>query len=369
MIREPLTSPEDNQPRLTQYGIPIRNIWLLVLYASEFYRAGYLQSVGHESVGDDTSELIAEILCRQVEQRLRDSLTQTYVSRTEALTRVRGRVELLRTEQQQLLRQGKVMCTFETLTLNTPRNCFVRGALEHLSNLLTHKSLAKRCIQLSKQMRLRGVIGNAPSLRQVWKERFGRHDKADKVMFFAAKLAYQLRIPTELKGSYQFHNPTRDEQRLRHLFEKAVAGFFNVRLSETNWQVHAGKQLSWQIDDRSPGADSIFPGMKTDIVLENQQEWRRIIIDTKFNSLLRPGYHRAETLRSGYLYQLYTYLRSQEQNEDPLSINSEGVLLHPSTGVDIDEFVVIQGHRMRFITVDLGAESNIITEQLTSLLA
>lgn len=369
MTTEPAMGAHEYQTGMTKYGIPIRNIWVLLLYASDLYRAGHVRAVEQESADDDTSELVSELLCHQVETRLRNSLTHSYMSRTESLTRVRGRVELLRTEQQQLLRQGKVMCTFETLTLNTPRNCFIRGALEHLGSLVHKKSLAKRCFQLSKQMRLRGVTGKVPPLRRVWKERFGRHDKADQAMYFAAKLAYQLRIPAEPEGSHKLNDYNRDEQSLRRLFEKAVAGFYSVRCGNMPWQVFSGKPLSWQVDEASQGASAIFPGMKTDIILENQQDQRRIIIDTKFNSLLRSGYYREETLRSGYLYQLYTYLRSQEQNEDPLSINSEGVLLHPSTGVDIDEFVVIQGHRMRFITVDLGAESNIITEQLTSLLA
>jgi len=43
---------------------------------------------------------------------------------------------------------------------------------------------------------------------------------------------------------------------------------------------------------------------------------RRIVIDTKFNAVLTPGWHREKTLRSGYIYQIYAYLRSQEDNGD-----------------------------------------------------
>ena len=367
MLPQPLSEKHCYKDGVTKYGIPIRNIWLLLLYASDFYRAGYVKSLSSEASSDDTSELIAELLCHYVEQRLRGSLTHSYVSTTEALNRVRGRVELLRTEQHQLLRQGKVLCTFETLTLNTPRNCFIRGALDHLANLVSTKAMKKRCIQISKQLRLRGVNGPVPALKQIWKERFGRHDKADQAMFFAAKLAFQLRVPTESEGHQKLRDYQRDEYALRQLFEKAIAGFYSVRFAETSWQVHAGKQLLWQIDDASKGAQAIFPGMKCDIVLENPKEKRRIIIDTKFNTIVKPGHHRTESLRSAYLYQLYTYLRSQENSDDPLSLTSDGVLLHPSTGVDIDEYVLVQGHRMRFMTVDLGGEAPEIQRQLMTL--
>ena len=369
MLSESESEVHDYQTGITKYGIPIRNIWLLLLYASDLYRAGYVQSTGTESAVDDTSELLAELLCYQVEQRLRNALTHAYVSRTETRTRVRGQIELLRTEQQQLLRQGKVMCTFEALTLNTARNCFIRGALEHLGHLVTNETLGKRCVQLAKQLLLRGITDPAPSLKIMRRERFGRHDKADQPMFFAAKLAHQLRIPIEQEGNQNLNNYHRDEHALRQLFEKAVAGFYAVRFAGTSWRVHPGKQLSWQIDEYSEGAPAIFPGMKTDIVLENLQGQRRIIIDTKFSTILKSGQFRSETLHSGYLYQLYTYLRSQERRDDPLSLASEGVLLHPSTGVDIDEFVVVQGHRMRFLTVDLGCDSTVFQRQLMEAIA
>ena len=48
-----------------------------------------------------------------------------------------------------------------------------------------------------------------------------------------------------------------------------------------------------------------------------------------------------------------TCLRSQERPDDPASLNSEGMLLHPQTGGSVDEDMMIQGHRVRFKTVDL----------------
>ena len=48
-----------------------------------------------------------------------------------------------------------------------------------------------------------------------------------------------------------------------------------------------------------------------------------------------------------------TCLRSQEQPNAPASLTTEGMLLHPQTGGSVDEDMMIQGHRMRFRTVDL----------------
>ncbi len=81
---------------------------------------------------------------------------------------------------------------------------------------------------------------------------------------------------------------------------------------------------------------------------------RRLVVDTKYTSITKPGHYRAATLASGYVYQIYSYLRSQDGPEQ--RIRSEGLMLHPSIGERVDEEVVIQGHRIRFATVDLMAQ-------------
>ena len=78
--------------------------------------------------------------------------------------------------------------------------------------------------------------------------------------------------------------------------------------------------------------------MVTDIILENQQEDRRIIIDTKFTNILaRSQFGDGQRFKTGHIYQLYSYLRSQERDDDPRSLNSEGMLLYPAIGFDVDE--------------------------------
>jgi len=122
--------------------------------------------------------------------------------------------------------------------------------------------------------------------------------------------------------------------------------------------------MSWQIEARTLGIDLILPSMRTDIVLDCPTGGRRIIIDTKFNSILTDGWYREDSLRSGYLYQIYAYLMSQVNRGDTMADVAEGVLLHPSTGKSLDEAVVIQGHRIRFMTVDLTAAPSAIRAEL-----
>jgi 5-methylcytosine-specific restriction enzyme subunit McrC len=110
-----------------------------------------------------------------------------------------------------------------------------------------------------------------------------------------------------------------------------------------------------------------MPTMITDIILENTQEERRIIIDTKFTDVLTKSQYGGERFKTGHIYQLYSYLRSQESSDDPLSLCSDGILLYPSVGVEIDETALIQDHRVRFVTIDLARPSAEVVENLKAI--
>ena len=344
--------------------IPVRNLWLLMLYASDLFRHIESAKVSVENNPDDIPNLVAEILSHQVERRIKRNLSYGYQSREAVLGRVRGRINLLYTERHQLLDRGKVACRFDELTIDTPRNRFVRAALEEISKIVRRDGLAHRCLSLATSLRRMGVTGERPGRCEVSIDRFGRHDADDQPMVSAAHLAFNLALPTEAAGSKHLSLPDREITWIRKLYEKGIAGFYDVVLSGQEWRIDAGKTMGWLIKSKSSGIDKILPSMRTDIILDHAGAGRRIVIDTKFNSVVTRGWYREETLRSGYIYQIYAYLRSQEGNGDPLAANASGLLLHPSVGDMVNESVVIQGHEIRFATVDLGAEAKEIRAQL-----
>ncbi|MFI9654996.1 5-methylcytosine-specific restriction endonuclease system specificity protein McrC [Guyparkeria sp. GHLCS8-2] len=345
--------------------IPVRNLWLLMLYASDLYRTQPLSSsVAVEEAPDELPDLVAGLLADAVERRQRRQLSVGYRHREVTLDRVRGRIDWLQTERHQLLSQGKVACRFDELTVDTPRNRFVRAALERIATKVNRRALAHRCKTLADNLKLMGVRGELPSRRQIDTARFGRHETDDRSMVAAAKLAFDLSLPTEEAGAHQLARPDRDIHWVRRLFEKAVCGFFEVNLAGQGWKVKGGKQLTWPVEEQTDGIDRILPAMKTDIVLDHRADGRRIVIDTKFTTLLTRGWYREHSLRSGYLYQIYAYLRSQVEQGDPLADNASGLLLHPAVDSDMDEHVDMQGHRIQFSAVDLCASPKQIRERL-----
>ncbi len=342
--------------------IPVRNIWLLLLYASQLYRElPASRRVELEDAPDDIPDLVAEILANAVERRLRRNLTAGYQRRQADLNRVRGRINLLRTERRQLLQRARVACVFDELTVDTPRNRYVKAALTHVAGVVRKPHLQHRCRDLALRMEMAGVTGylysnrarkTAPLANAAWV------DSHERQMLAAAQLALNLHIPTEQAGRVLL--PLAD-RRGWELYEDAVAGFYQVVLTERGWRVRAQSGIAWPMENPTSGLSAMMPGMTRDIVLEHEN--RRIVIDTKFTSIVTTGQYGNETFKSGNIYQLYAYLRSQE-TDNSVSQNSAGVLLYPSLGVDYDESATIQSHRIRFATVDLAAETETIRKQL-----
>ena len=139
--------------------IPVRNLWLLMLYASELFRELAPKNISIEDDEEDLPDLVAEVLSNAIEKRLHRNLSYGYHVREDQLGRVRGRIDLLTTERHQLLSRGKIACQFEELTIDTPRNRFVLAALEMVSKVVSRPDLAHRCRTLANGLKRKGVSG------------------------------------------------------------------------------------------------------------------------------------------------------------------------------------------------------------------
>jgi len=347
--------------------IPVKNLWLLMLYASELTRFKDRFRGLVEADCDDLPDLVAELLAQTVEYRLRRNLTRGYQNRRMVLTRVRGRIDVLTTEAHQLLSKGEVACCFHDLTMDTPRNRLVRSALDLMARLVRREKLAQRSRSLASSLARLGVGGIRPSRSDLVLDQIGRNDAGDLFMVALAHLAFDLALPTEVSGPTALTAPEREEVWVRRLFEKAVLGFAQVELEPLGWNVHGSIPLHWQVSSMSDGIASILPRMVTDIILERFDAARRLVVDTKFTSILGTGRFGGTGLRSDYLYQMYAYLRSQE-GQDQRWDRTDGLLLHPAIDVPLDEYAVIQGHTITFATVNLTDSPAGIRERLRYLL-
>lgn len=347
--------------------IPVRNIWLLFLYAS-----GLAQFQGRFNAeieaSPDFKSLLARLLCHVTERRLRRNLSFGYHTRREVLRRVRGRIDILKTVTDDLFRKGEVACKFAELTINTPRNRLIRAAHSKLASQLD-RELAQRCRILVHSLDRMGVGSDFPSRAEIASDQIARHQADDRLLVSLAQAVFNLTLPTEEPGVRTLLEAQREKTNLPVLFEKAVRNIFATELPrEDGWRVSPkNNQHAWPRTSASPGIDNYLPIMETDIVIENIHTRRRIIVDTKFTEIIARSRGDRMRFKRDHLFQLYAYLRSQEQPNDPISLHADGILLYPSTGRNIDETAVIQGHRVRFVTVDFNRSSTDVIEQLKAI--
>ncbi|MCK0439540.1 5-methylcytosine-specific restriction system specificity protein McrC [Gordonia alkaliphila] len=358
----------------TKTKIPVRNVWLLMVYASELFQHDHaLQSAGTEDNPDDLVHVVAEILVSAVERRLRRNLGRDYRARDAVLTRVRGRIDVLATESGMLLAQGRVACRFDELTVDNPRNRLLLTALDQVARGFAktatshrHDELRRRARALATQLTQYGVSPRPIDRRAAADIVLGRNEVDDRDAVDAAKLLLDMMILTEEADRRVSRTPLRDVDKFRALYEKAVRGFYRAVL-RPEWSVKAGNTWRyWPLDARSSGLPTVLPIMNTDIELERGS--RRIIIETKFAEALKSsrsydGDQGKPLLASKHLYQLYAYVQSQH-DADTLGPTAEGVLLYPTVAHHLEEWAVMQGHRYRFLSVDLAGTTSSIRERL-----
>ena len=348
--------------------VPVRNVWLLLLYASDLYRYARDERINSiEDNPDDIADLVAEILAGSVERRIKRNLSFGYRSKDAVLRRLRGRVDLLQTERGQLLQRGKIACRFDEMTIDTPRNRYVRAALSRIAKVVASAGLGRRCRILATTLARMGVGDQPPRWSEISVGSFGRLDSGDRQMMAAARLAFDLALPNESDGANYLSRPYTERQ-WWGLFERAVAGFYDVALKDM-WNVHPQKRIRWPVENKTERIDEILPSMEPDIVLDDMNSKHRIVIDTKFTSILVKGWRRPKSLKRDHIFQIYTYLRSQEDDGDPPSVDASGLLLYPVVKDGrVDESVIIQGHEIRFATVDLAAQATEIRRQLLEVI-
>lgn len=349
-------------------GIPIRNIWLLLLYASDLFGEVEKKSEKTEKERplDELPDIVAEILLYFVREKLLQGLTRISQPQQADLARVRGKINLLRTERFMLLERGRIACRFHESTLNTPRNRLIKAALEKGAIIVSHHDIRQKCRDFATLMFRMGVTDGLPTREQLSREVYGVNDLQDRRAVAAAQLLLDTFIPTTLMGTEALLSPKEKAKWLRRLFEKAIRGFYRVTASE-KWDIKPGNvRQYWLVTERSEEVNALLPQMELDILLTSTERGEKIVIDTKYTRMISSGFRREKALKTPHMYQMYAYLNSQTGAS--WDTTAKGILLYPAVGdSQADLQFSMQGHTFVFATVNLDGTATEIRNKLLGL--
>lgn len=334
--------------------IPILNAWYMLLYAWDLAEwKGHFQAEtnpSHSLLG-----LLASILAESVERLIRRQLRRSHEPHHEIIRGIRGRIDFATCIKKRTFEKGAASCRYSDLSVDTLKNRIILATLQKLArdnriafrdNIESANSLRQHIHLLIREMQ--GVSATSVNLTDFSRLQLTRSDQDYFLPLTICSMIHRLEMPMESSGDHALVSLLRHEIKFSTLFERFLRNFYRLHLQD--YEV-ASENLKWPIADPC----QFMPEMKTDITLKRKTDNRRITIDAKYyKSLFVTNRYETEKFRSGHLYQLYAYLRTQEENGLEYQ-DASGMLIYPTVREDIYEAVQVQGHKLSVASVNLNA--------------
>ena len=154
-----------------------------------------------------------------------------------------------------------------------------------------------------------------------------------------------------------------DEQRMCRLYEKFILEYYRREHPEVK---ASASQIPWQLDD---DFGAMLPVMQSDIMLSKGRA--TLIIDAKYYGYTTQSQYGVNTLHSGNLYQIFTYVKNKdaEYGDQPHTVS--GMLLYAQTDevVQPNHVYHMSGNKITVRTLDLNLPFSDIAKQLDGIVA
>lgn len=361
-------APVQEQYHWTEYGIPIRNLWYMLLYGwgvPPLTRLGDFQDIEDAPSLD---ALLASVLVKLVQQRLRIGLGRNYVRENQRIKGIRGRIKFTDSLKHQTFEYGQAFCEFDQYSLNVPKNQIVRSTLSRLIQVGQFGVDHNKASELRQNIRrviniMEGIelIELKPDI--IRRQQLGRNDRDYMLMMAICELFLERQMPTYQAGDSRLPSIDHVALTMYKVYENFVAGFYEFHLK--NWLVARQSYISWHETSKN----KYLPAMQPDLILVERKTGKRIVLDTKFTagSLITDSWG-GKSFASSHLYQIYTYLKTQEHLSEQHRLAS-GILLYPVAREGrISEKILLQGQTIRVETVDMTAPWQDIEHSLLDLI-
>ena len=108
--------------------IPIQNIYHMLAYAFQILNEQGYKDLATEPF-ENTAELLAAILEKGVTLQLKRGLNREYLPKTEALSSLRGRIDIPESIKQQTMRRKQMVCTYDDFSVNSMLNRIIKSTV------------------------------------------------------------------------------------------------------------------------------------------------------------------------------------------------------------------------------------------------
>lgn len=304
---------------------------------------------------ENTAELFAEILAIGVSKQIKQGLVKDYIDVRETTSSIRGKIEITDSINSQSFLKKQLTCTYDEFSVN----CYLNQILK--STMLV---LLKSDISSHQKKKLKNILRYFTEVDLIdvnsinWKIRFDRNNQTYRMLIGVCYLTIKGLLQSEKSGETKLMQFI-DDQLMNRLYEKFILNYYKKEHPSVK---ASASQINWQLDD---GIDYLLPRMQSDIMLEYGD--KVLIIDAKYYKNTTQSYYNTNTIHSGNLYQIFTYVKNKQLENIDLEVS--GMLLYARTDEEVlpNNSYQMSGNKISVKTLDLNQDFTLIKEQLDGI--
>ena len=338
--------------------IPVQNIYYMLAYAFQVLNENGYKNIETEQF-DNVGELCAAILSKGVSLQLKRGLGKEYVSETEALSSLRGKIDIAESIKTQSMLRKQLVCTYDDFTVNSYMNRIIKSTME----LLIRSDITKaRKKELRKLLVFFGDVEPLNVYDINWQLQYNRNNQSYRMLISVCYLVVKGLLQSNTSGGTKLMDFL-DEQRMCRLYERFILEYYRKEHPEIR---ASASQIPWQLDD---DFSFMLPVMQTDIMLSKGNT--TLIIDAKYYGHTTQEQYGVHTLHSGNLYQIFTYVKNKDAEYGEQPHNVSGMLLYAQTDESVQPNNVYHmgGNKISVRTLNLNCSFQEIASQLDGIVA
>ena len=336
--------------------IPIKNIYYMLSYAFQMLNEQGYKNLATENF-DNAGDLCAAILIRGISYQLKRGLGREYISETDTISAIRGKIEITESIKNQSMIRSQMVCTYDEFSVNSPLNQIIKSTVM----LLLKADISK---VRKKELRKLMVYFDDVSVVDVrsinWSINYNRNNQTYRLLITVCYLVVKGLLQSKSDGSVKMMDFL-DEQRMCRLYEKFILEYYKKHYPQIRT---AASQIDWALDD---GIGTMLPAMQSDIMLSYQKGEidKTLIIDAKYYAHTTQVQYDVHTLHSNNLYQIFTYVKNKATKGGEVS----GMLLYAKTDEETypNNEYQMSGNKITVRTLDLNCEFENIAAQLDEI--
>ena len=306
---------------------------------------------------DNTAELCAAILIRGTSIQIKRGLGKEYIPQTEALSSLRGKIDITESIKTQALQRKQLVCSYDEFSVNSYMNRIIKSTMQLLLRVDITKARKK---ELRKLLVFFDDVDVIDLYSVNWNMQYNRNNQTYRMLISICYLVVKGLLQTQSDGTTKLMDFL-DEQRMHRLYEKFILEYYRREYPQITANA---SQIPWQLDD---DMNAMLPVMQTDIMLSHGD--KTLIIDAKYYAHSTQIQYDKHTLHSGNMYQIFTYVKNKEVELADRPHEVSGMLLYAKTDEDIypENEYRMSGNKIEVRTLDLDGAFTKIRSQLDEI--